>query len=450
MDYYVPEEFGPAAVRPVAPEAWNEPVTIGVEPDSTDTDSGFVDDRFEPTGFGSGDDLGIEEAETSADDAVEVEIADTIAQGIGNTSTAGIVEVSRGIGAVEPENPADTPATQADAVNTESSADAPVPAGDGPTEVPPADPPTAKAEGPSGPERGAALYRLCDYAITTAEAEAYLTADAAEVVAEHADDLASTGLEILHGEDNAGSIISFKIVKPGDFAEALAHMPMVEDSDHGDAMRERLLSEIEQAVLDTEMTLLHSDHPSIAALGSDIEHIPVYNPVTASLAPAPEEVQFAQDMCEHAGTMADALEQQGASALELNSLRLLATAQAEGLTTEWAISSATHMHSTVAPHAFLGVFDLPTPAAWEPVFRLCEHLARTAPDATFTRAVRDGIVANITTVLDGLPDELMNSRDANGDLTQGAVYAQFNQMTRNLRQPNMLENARDRILQILP
>jgi hypothetical protein len=391
MDRLNQTEFSQPPQLPAAtPESWGEPVVIGSEDATDDTGGEFVDDRFAST------ELGVEPAPDATDEPP-----------------------------ITADGPADVP-------------------------PPPEDPGSAEAADSDGPERGAALYRVVDYAVSTTDREEQAPTDPDLDMMQYDDDLRAVGLDMTATEDSYGTLISLHVADPETFADALVNMPIPEDPEYSTTIADRLAgTPIDTALLATRTSLTQRDQPGVAAaLGGSLEgSVDAYYDIIEAPEVSEAGQAFATAVCANADKIAAGLERLGLPERQTEPLRLLGIAQTEGLTTEWAVGYGLDIIGQSSSE--IGIHTLETPQAWEPVYRFCEHLAETAPEAAFTHALRDRIVNDITEAL-APPDKFLNLRGEDGELPRFVVNTLFTQTARNLETPGFLEAARDRILQILP
>jgi hypothetical protein len=309
-------------------------------------------------------------------------------------------------------------------------------AGDSVNDNPPPELPDTETAPAGEPDRGAALQQLFDYAAVADEQTretiiAEVTArpdgprlidllseedvppdEAAQIVAFFADGEDNPGdsvhdrvtdselalAKLQYGEALAATGLTLEarfpeitlcIVEPDKFADALGQLPAPADSQAQEQLQLRSESTIDDALVRASYAV---------------------DPTNAA---PPEEGLFVTRLAEQAPAIARELQRLGVSETVTDPLRQLALAAGEGLTTQWGIGYGL----TVVGHGEeqIGVDRLISSEDWEPVYDYCSYLDITAPDAEFTRDIRD-------TVLDELDRALGDAEFTPLPLTGDAVF----------------------------
>jgi hypothetical protein len=440
------------------PAAWTEPITIGSEPaEETDGEGGFVDDRFTAAEIGVGDDVVAETAATDETPAATL--------GLGNLAAA-----------MATKNGGDSAPDTTDPSPADGTSDTPTPPSGGADDTPPELPPLITT-GEEGPHRGEALREVITYA-EGINPDVKMRTD--HEILENAQDLdlegymAETGLDMAdavealgHGRSDGvtslreelttreldtaeeqysekleaagvmletdGEDIFLEMTDPGYFTEAVGQMPAPAHPDEQAAFDHQMGRILDNASFRSSYTII-SDNSSaaIAAAGGHPPDIDVFDAAAAQpTGPDPEQRGFAAAYAENAAVLASHLESHGAPAPIIDPIRQLGIAHATGMATEWAVG--VNLDIVGNSRLVAGVDRLDTAAYWGDVYNHFDHLARTAPNAEYTREVRDTLLADIQSTLDGPPPGTAPQRQR-----------QYEQAT------PLLRRAQERIRTILP
>jgi hypothetical protein len=158
----------------------------------------------------------------------------------------------------------------------------------------------------------------------------------------------------------------------------------------------------------------------------------------------PEEDVFVTQLVEQAPAIAGELQRLGVSETVTNPLRQLALAAGEGLTAEWGVG----YELTVVGHdeERIGIDRLVSPEDWEPVYDYYDFLGLVAPNAEFTRGVRDTVLGELDRALG---DAEFATPPPTGDAVFDAGFYLIRYEVLEQAKP-VLQEARRRIRQIFP
>jgi hypothetical protein len=294
------------------------------------------------------------------------------------------------------------------------------------------------------PPRAAALNQLCTLVATTNTAEEYRYPDETR----YAGELEAAGLRFDEGLEG----VELRVEEPSVYATALQQTPRPQD----EAERERL-AEQNRLIVDDAFTTI-----AVATVMGNAEAVAaMYGPITPTDSTVdiarttgrrPSEIQthVATQFPAQAGSIAQDMERLGAPQRTIDDLRLLSLAHKEGLVREWA--AAEDLGVIDYSRGLLGVDRLASVQGWDAAYNLLEHLARTAPDARFTRTLRDRVLADIDKALTE-PDPVQ-AEPPTGPLArtlgmEGVDTAAARQESRDYA-ARFLRKARERIPRILP
>jgi hypothetical protein len=324
------------------------------------------------------------------------------------------------------------------------------------TDDPP--PPPQATETANEPDRGLALQRLCDYTAVAQTAiqeaiegltitplpEGFVSAvespedtylqefvadnEIAYAKLQYGDALAATGLKLyLDDLDEVG----LRIADPEAFASTLGQTQLPADDEARGRLQGQTTATIDAAVRHAGFTTTSNNVQAVRdILEGRMPNNPMFyflltSPNTSS---SPADRAFTAGLSPHAEVIASELNRLGIPEQTVAPMRQLAAAHNENLVTEWAAGYCLDLVGHSEQRS--GVDRLMSSEKWDDTYRYFEHLARVAPDAQFTRDVRDTVINDINRTL-GLP------------------VAAIPLAMRNLNFP-MLRAARERIRHILP
>jgi hypothetical protein len=460
---------------PEVPDAWREPVIIGAEgvdePITPMEDNLYGTDRFGPVDIGVEEPFleiidhvpVYDDPETTVPPAFDIQREIQYPQwrrplpDLGIYMTFSVIpmpQIEAGQDATDSSagDPADD--TSAPAADDAPAPDAPA-ATDGPGDVPPELPPLVTT-GEGEPNRGEAVKDVIMY---TAGVNPDITSRAHMMVLDNADSLDIPGYMEEMGFDNIGDAVDslthvvpdetgtsiraevitdelataerlyadrleaaglklgsdgeeirLDMTDPAYFTEAIGQMSAPANPDEQTAFNDQIQTIIDGATLVASGAII-ADHPDAAEAAVQWNPPPDITFTSGAVEgnAIPEDRGMATSLAENAATLAANLEAHGTPPTTVDPVRQLAIAHAEGLTTEWAVGCA--LEIIARSHTPIGVDRVSEPEEWSTVYSHLEHLAITAPNAEYTREVRDTLLRDIDTTLAGPGQDNEHQRD---------------------------------------
>jgi hypothetical protein len=348
------------------------------------------------------------------------------------------------------------------------SPDAAAKATDNTDTPPPTGPPGAETTAAGEPDRGAALQQLCDFAARVPEVtkerigqlqppdaaggspaqedpdvrQSVIRSEIADGKLQYGDALAAAGVKLGAGDANP----ELQMADPEAFASALQQVHIPEDIEARTHLQEQIASIADSGLVNAALTTVVNNQAAVRNMfgGETPKHPLLYQLVEHTQGLAPSHTTFAEALPDQAGTMAGQFDRLGVSEQATAPMRQLAAAHNGNLVTEWAAGYCLDLVGHSAKQ--MGVDRLPDAHSWDATYAYFEHLAHTAPDAQFTRDVRDTVLNDIDRTL-SLPDPTI--LDPTGDPTLDAQNYAYRHAAREVTAP-ILQEAERRIRQILP